>query len=284
MKIALFADLHGRILLAFKLIERLQRERNIQVDLILQCGDLGIFPNPHQLDKATQRHAARDTSELGFSTYFLKPNQQTDRVLANVGCKMIGVRGNHEDHLFLNELEKKSTQSIFSVDAYERVFICKSGHLQTFQLGEESFNFVGIGRIGNYKLNQSKDEKYIQTYEKEQIQHLGKKVEVDILISHDSALHFMTNGFGMSEIRKFLNDYKPFYHFFGHTGHPFTLQKDENNFTESCKIKELEFESSGALPEGAFVLLDWKNQLEHQLEVIEDAWIKEYTKQNWEYL
>lgn len=72
MKIALFADLHGRILLAFKLIERLQKERNIKIDLVLQCGDLGVFPTISNLDKATLRHAKRDTSELGFYHHFTK--------------------------------------------------------------------------------------------------------------------------------------------------------------------------------------------------------------------
>jgi Icc-related predicted phosphoesterase len=284
MKIALFADLHGRILLAFKLVERLQRERGIKIDLILQCGDLGIFPNPQKLDKATLRHAARDSTELGFSRYFLKPNSSAEKVLAKLTCNMLAVRGNHEDHLFLNELEQKSQGSNFAIDYFQRVFICKTGCLQTLKVREEELNFVGIGRIGNYKQNNSSDEKYIQDYEKKQIRQLAKIPDIDLLISHDSALDFMGNGFGMTDIRTFLNEYKPFYHFFGHTGHPFTWQKDENNFTESIKIKELEFENDGSLPEGCLIVLDWQNHYEHQLEKISDNWLKEYTRHTWEYL
>ena len=41
MNIAIFADLHGRILLAFKLCARWQKETGEQIDLILQAGDLG---------------------------------------------------------------------------------------------------------------------------------------------------------------------------------------------------------------------------------------------------
>ena len=51
MRIAVFADVHGRILLAFKLVARYQRETGEHIDLILQCGDMGIFPDIATLDK-----------------------------------------------------------------------------------------------------------------------------------------------------------------------------------------------------------------------------------------
>jgi hypothetical protein len=50
MRIAIFADVHGRILLAFKLVDRYQRETGNQIDLILQCGDMGIFPDRSRMD------------------------------------------------------------------------------------------------------------------------------------------------------------------------------------------------------------------------------------------
>lgn len=66
MRIALFADLHGRILLCFKLVARYQRETGKSIDLILQCGDMGVFPNLGRLDKATIKYASYDRTELGF--------------------------------------------------------------------------------------------------------------------------------------------------------------------------------------------------------------------------
>lgn len=74
MNIAIFADVHGRILLAFKLVGRFQQETGEKIDLILQCGDMGIFPDPTKLDKATIRHAESDETELGFSEHFVEPN------------------------------------------------------------------------------------------------------------------------------------------------------------------------------------------------------------------
>ena len=72
MNIAILADVHGRILLAFKIVERYQRETGEQIDLILQCGDVGIFPQVDRLAKATRRIAEQDPTELGFAEHFCR--------------------------------------------------------------------------------------------------------------------------------------------------------------------------------------------------------------------
>ncbi|AFM02947.1 putative phosphoesterase, ICC [Bernardetia litoralis DSM 6794] len=284
MKIALFADLHGRILLAFKLIERLERERNIKIDLILQCGDLGVFPNLSKLDKATLRHAKREPSELGFHHHFTKKNKKIEQILEKTEAKMYAVRGNHEDHEFLNKLEKESSEANFPIDIYGKIRMCKTGHLQNFQKDNIELNWVGIGRTGSRKIAQKSQEQYIQSYEIDALNKFEAKRPIDLLISHDSALHFTTKDFGMQQIRDFLSKNKPLYHFFGHTGQPFSLVEDDNGFTQSCKIKELEFENDGSLAKNSFVILDFKENKEVDLEVISDEWINEYTKHSWEYL
>jgi Icc-related predicted phosphoesterase len=290
MKIAVFSDLHGRIFLCLKLVDRLQRERNIQIDLILQCGDMGIFPNPQTLDKATLKHAKRDPTELGFCHYFVKPQPQVATLLEKLTCDMVCVRGNHEDHDFLNQLEAQTQAPRFAVDCYQRIFISKTGKLQTFQFGDAQINIVGIGRIGlPAHKNPNENQKYIQPYEKATLEQLKKHPNVnqegvDILITHDSPLNFVTTGFGMSEIHDFLMSHQPIYHFFGHTGTPYDLQLFDNKVTQSCKIAELTWEKSGLLPEGGMVLINWQNRFDNQIEVINDEWLKEYTRAGWKYL
>ena len=310
MNIAVFADLHGRILLCLKLVERLQRERNLQIDLILQCGDMGIFPNRQTLDKATLKHAKRDPTELGFHRYFVNPQSQVVTLLAKLTCNMLCVRGNHEDHLFLNQLETQAQTSRYSVDCYQRLFMCKTGELQTFPCNvepippndapndsppsqtssNENINIVGIGRIGlPAQKNPSDKQIYLQPYEQTALQKLSqhpivKHEGIDILITHDSPLNFLTKGLGMSEINAFLMEHQPSYHFFGHTGTPYHLQLFDNNVTQSCKIAELPWKPNGLLPEGCLVLINWQNRFEHQIEVINDDWLKEYTRATWEYV
>ncbi len=285
MTILLLADLHGSIFLAFKLAARLQRERGLKLDLILQCGDMGIYPDTSQLDKATLRHARHDDTELGFSRYFVQPHKDVQSVLNELSCDMVCVRGNHEDHAFLDRLEQASTESRFPVDCYQRVFVGKTGHIQTFGSGDETLQVASIGRIG-YRGNKKPTEapRYIQHYEREALRKLRKQAShLDILLSHDCPLHFFDKDFGMTEIREFLNFHKPFYHFYGHTGHPYQAVLDDNGFTTSVKIAELEWQN-GSLPDGSLVLLHWNGPYDHRLEVIEDSWLYEYTPDTWLYL
>jgi hypothetical protein len=75
----IFGDLHGRILPAFCLAMAWEREHGIRLDGLLQVGDLGYFPDPSRLDKATARHAAHDPMELG-ACLVAEPNREADAV------------------------------------------------------------------------------------------------------------------------------------------------------------------------------------------------------------
>jgi Icc-related predicted phosphoesterase len=286
MTILIVADLHGRWLLALKLATRLQKERNLQLDLILQCGDMGIYPDPARFDKATLRHARHDETELGFSRYFAKPNDEVKHLWEQLSCECIAVRGNHEDHEFLNQLEKQSTQTRFPVDYYQRIQVCKTGHLQTFAKDNQTLTVAGIGRMG-YRGNKrpGENQRFIQPYERDRLTALRQHTRhVDILLSHDCPLHQFDKDFGMPEIRGFLDYHKPFYHFFGHTGHPYQAVTDENRLTTSVKVAEMEWQPGGTLPHGSLVLLHWHDSFDHKLEVVNDSWIKEYTFESWKYL
>lgn len=283
MNIIIFSDLHGRILLAFKLVKRLEQERGIKIDLILQCGDVGIFPDINQLDKATLRHAKRDRSELGFYDYFVQENVVTTEVLKDLTCHCVCVRGNHEDHDFLNALEIETQEARYFVDHYQKIAVCKTGHLQQFTFNDASLNVMGIGRIGDRKGRT--DDRFIQSYERKALSKSYKhKVPTDILLTHDSAKDFITNDFGMQEIRDYLTIKKPTLHFFGHTGTPHQQVLDDNGRTLSVKVAELEFKDSDILPYGSMLLLDWNTASDYRLEVVDDAWFREYGSSTWNHI
>ncbi len=285
MNILLFSDLHGRILLAFKLVQRFQKERGINIDLILQCGDLGIFPDTNRLDKATIKHAKNDPSELGFSQYFVKKKPKVQKVLQDINTQMICVRGNHEDHPYLDQLEQKSPTERFTVDCYQKISICKTGELLQISNNTSNLNIVGIGRIGKRDPNREDQAIHIQDYERVKLQKLMRsKTPIDILITHDSAVDFVTLGYGMDEIREFLDSKKPHYHFFGHTGTPCAIQTDTNGATTSVKIAELEFKAEHNLPYGCMMYLNYQDKEKPILEVVEDEWLKEYQKTTWQYM
>jgi len=94
-----FGDLHGRVRPAFRLALAWGREHGERLDGLLQVGDLGFFPDPGRLDRATLRDAADDPLELGTQLVTVL-NKQADAVFADpdVPPALWFTAGNHEDH------------------------------------------------------------------------------------------------------------------------------------------------------------------------------------------
>lgn len=279
MKLALFSDIHGKILLPFKLVDLYQKETGHKIDFILQCGDMGAYPDIENLDKATIKHAQYDRDELGFYDDFTKINQDIKAFLDTLNIDMICVRGNHEDHDFLDHLEKEHFQkSMFPIDAYGKVFVCKSGLKQELKTENETLTFVGIGRIGDRKGRTEK--RFIQDYERKEVKKLLKtKDNFDVLITHDKD-DSSERGYGMAEIRNVLDHVIFQYHFYGHTGEPFKQETDLNGITQSIKIKELEFNQSGILEKGCMIILTKENG-ELDIEIVDQKLTNHMTKYNW---
>lgn len=281
IRIAIFSDIHGKILLPFKMVDRYQKDFNKKIDLIIQCGDIGAYPDIDNLDKATIRHAKHDRDELGFHDDFTSFNQEISAFLEELDLKMICVRGNHEDHDFLDNLEKKySDTSIFPIDIYKYIWLCKSGELQNFQKDQENLSFVGFGRIGDRKNRQEK--RFIQKYEYEKVKQLfNSKGFIELLITHDSD-NTSDPGYGSKEVREILDNIPFQYHFFGHTGKPYSSELDLNGITQSIKVKELEFNDSGVLPENCMIILE-KEHDELTMHSVPTSFTNLFTKNNWKH-
>jgi hypothetical protein len=287
MNIAIFADVHGRILLAFKVVERYQRETGETIDLILQCGDVGIFPDVAALDRATRRIAEHDVTELGFAKHFTTPNPEAEAVLDQLACIMICVRGNHEDHHYLDGLEKQSAAAVFPVDCYRRVWCMKTGLMHRFCAPDAEINLLGIGRVGAPDTEASPFlNKYIQQHEQDRLADVAA-LPLDVLLTHDGRRDFVRPGIGMREISMILDRQAPAYHFFGHTGHPFQRKMDANGVTVCSKLSDFEWEESdrgGRLKDDCLGILRWQDSSHHQFDVVDAPWIKEYTPHTWLYL
>ncbi|HEY0753031.1 MAG TPA: metallophosphoesterase [Ktedonobacteraceae bacterium] len=291
MNIAVFADLHGRVLLAFKLCARWQQETGESIDLILQAGDLGAYPERSRLDRPTIRYAERDPTELGFMEHFVEADPEVAEVLAETTCSMIFVRGNHEDHVWLDELERQSNkEAIFPVDIYQRVYNLKTGMPWTFEHQNEHITVFGIGRIGPHTEEaDSSQGKYIQPYESRRV-YQQPPAPVDVLLTHHSRTDFVIlergvkikASTGMKEIEHILDEDQPLYHFYGHYGGPPQVRLDTNGVTLSAKLADLHWERGTLLLEdGSMGLLRWHNRAENSFEVLKASWLQEYTAYNW---
>lgn len=280
MRLAIFSDIHGKILLPFKLVDLYQTQTGNKIDFILQCGDMGAYPDMDNLDKATLKHAQNDRDELGFHDQFTKGDKAIKAFLDKLNIDMICIRGNHEDHDFLDRLELAATENMFPIDIYKRVFVCKSGLPQTLSVENTTLKFVGVGRIGDRKGRTEK--RFIQDYEKKAIKKLYKSNDVfDVLITHDKD-DSSQRGYGMAEIRELLDNVIFKYHFYGHTGEPYQQEADINRITTAVKIKELEFNESGILGEGCMIILE-KNE-DISIHPVDQRITNQVTKFNWHLL
>ncbi|MBE7661515.1 metallophosphoesterase [Tenacibaculum finnmarkense] len=279
MRIAIFSDIHGKILFPFKLVKLYQKETNEKIDFILQCGDIGCYPDINNLDKATIKHAKNDRDELGFYDSFTEEIPEIKNFLDELNVNMICVRGNHEDHEYLDKIEGKSHKSMFPIDIYNRVFVCKTGVRQELKKGNETLSFVGVGRIGDRKGRNN--SRFIQEYEKKAIKTLIKESKqiFDVLITHDKD-DGSERGYGMKEIGELLNNVIFKYHFYGHTGEPYNQEVHTNGITKSIKIKEAEFNKSGILEKGAMIILE-KIDSKVNLKIVEQKLTNKLSKYNW---
>ena len=286
MNIAVFADVHGRILLALKLCARWQRETGERIDLILQAGDLGAFPDLARMDSATKRHAERDPSEMGFLHYFVTPQPEVERVLAELGCDLIFVRGNHEDHAWLDQLEQQASAPLFSVDPYQRLWCLKTGVPYTFEAADERLTILGVGRIGAPPDSRREKPTYLQPYERKRLNRLTD-VSFDVLLTHDSARDQIYAGSGIEEIGLLIDLYQPSYHFFGHYDLMRLSQRAANGVTQLEKLVDLiwnRHDRGHALEADSMGLLRWHSRADHTFEVIDAPWLREYSPATWKHL
>ncbi len=284
LRLAVFADLHGKLLLPFKLADHWQRATGQRLDLLLQCGDVGAFPDRKKLDRATLKHARNDRDELGFHDDFVRPKPEIRRFLDGLGLEMWCVRGNHEDHGFLDGLETAAGAAPrYAIDGYGRVLMLRSGVAQHFDKDGLRLNLLGIGRIGDRKGRT--EPRFIQPAERETLRRtLNAGHDFQLLLSHDMApAPENPGGEGLADIDTALDQCPFVYHFHGHTGQPYAAYPAANGITTSVKVRELEFNAAGQLEPGCMVIVQWDGE-RWQLEPVPLALIKGFSRHCWRQL
>jgi Icc-related predicted phosphoesterase len=288
VNIAVFADLHGRLLLAFMLCARWQRETGERITAILQAGDLGAFPDEARLDRATARHAHVDPHELGFMRDFVTARDDVARSLAETSCPLIFVRGNHEDHSWLDAVERGAGNApLFPIDAYQRIFCLRTGMPYTLDEEDSTLTVLGIGRIGSPPDASNPNEaKYAQESELARLYELDA-AQVDVLLTHDvPPTNQNRRSLGMEEIRQMLDRYHPIYHIYGHTDEPYRHEVDRNGVTTAIRMADLNWDRAlrGApLATASMGMLRWQSRFHHSFEVVYAPWLREYSANGWRW-
>ena len=85
-------DAHGHLDDMYEIVAALEQQLERQVDLVVQVGDFGVWPNPDKLDEATRRHGG-----AGDFPRWLAERRAAPR-------PTLFIPGNHEDFDALGQL------------------------------------------------------------------------------------------------------------------------------------------------------------------------------------
>ncbi len=279
----IFGDLHGRILPAFKLAALWEREFGVALDGLLQVGDLGYFPDPTRLDKATARHAAADPLELG-ATLIARPNREADQILrAEDGSAptLWFTAGNHEDFTILGELERGGSRrnASFAVDAYDRVRCVRDGQVETLPGGLRVGALWGIDDQAPNARRKTPDRGRIK---EPSVSALACRA-FDALLSHDSPRDAVLSGSGSEGISDLLVLAGPAFAFFGHYGSRFGQIHHVPGATQVYELAGFEMRRDGSCAEaGSVGLLSWGDDA-RTFEYLDASWLRRFTRHNWRH-
>lgn len=290
LNIAVLGDLHGHLTLAYRLLRRWEREHEQHLDAILQVGDLGAYPPPFCLDKATLRFAQKDPDELGFEKYY-SDSEEAAEILADdapdrtgIRAHMTFIKGNHEDFEYLNSLSTPFDGPI-PVDHYHKIHYLKSGSVEDLMLGEHTLRLTALGGIADNHGPGGPDP-VSPFYTRAEIRRL-RSVDgpVDVLLTHDvpeGAAAGISGNYanaGSRDITELIADLQPAYHFCGHY-HESGQRLEDKGHTASYILNAVNFQNERRLRPGCIGILRWSGREHSAFEILDEPWLTEYTKWN----
>lgn len=203
MLLCAVGDIHGAIDRMYDEILAFEGALGVRFDCVLHVGDFGIWPDPSRIDKATRKHDGAGDFGKWFAERRAAPR------------KTIFIKGNHEDFDWLDEQ--------LSDEILPGLHYLRNG--RTIDLGEGR-DVVRIGGIGGcYSPTDypRKSKKLVGTekahYTQDEIEALGKRGGIDILLLHDApagvrfAAGHTSEAAGLSEL---VERVRPMVCFFGH--------------------------------------------------------------------
>jgi len=118
-------DVHGNLDQLYALVERMEEELGRRVDLVVQVGDLGVWPDPSRVDRATRAHDGPGEFHRWWRSGGAAPRPT------------IFVPGNHEDFQFLLDCESR--------EVLPDLFFLPWGEVTSFEVRSQRLRIGGIG-------------------------------------------------------------------------------------------------------------------------------------------
>jgi hypothetical protein len=273
-----FGDLHGRILPAFRLASVWAREHATRVEGLLQVGDLGYFPDPSRLDRATKRHAEKDPLELGAQKV-AEPSVLADAVFADRDCPptLWFTAGNHEDFEELARFTHGGDRTSYPVDHYLRVYCLRDGTVTTLPGGLRVGALWGIDDRAPNARRRVPPRAYIRARAATQLS--GESF--DVLLTHDSPRDAIFENTGSEEITVLLELAQPTYHFFGHYSTRPGRIWEHYGKTQVHLMAGFELRDAGGTAEEGSVGALRLDEEGLTFEYLDPAWLRTFSRHNW---
>jgi hypothetical protein len=293
LDIAVLGDVHGHLTLAYRLLRRWERETGRTLDLILQVGDLGAFPPPFRLDRATKRFAESDPDELGFAGYY-EGDPEAGAILGpdgpaeeRIAADLVFIRGNHEDFEFLDEVAAGANAPV-PVDAYQKILYLPNGGRLTFHRGSHRITIGGLGGISmDGRPGRDPVSEHYTASEVRKLRARGERI--DVLVSHEppegaaDAIHPRYAGGGSRDVLDLIRELRPKYHFAGHYHEPGQALAVPGE-TQSYELNAVNFVRPHRLNPGCIGILRWAGADESAFTILDEPWLKEFTRSNYRFL
>ena len=272
MKICLVGDVHGRVYHMLAAVLELQGRLGTPLDLVIQVGDMGAFPDPELLDEATKRWAEKDPSELHFS-YLLKSDGSLAEHLKAARQQLKRpiqfVRGNHEDQDWLTGLRPKSGAVSAAVDPFDLIHYVPDGTVLDF----DGFR---VGYLGGVEYGAEPHTKI----EPEAVDLIDEAGSLHLLVTHDGPYGIGKGYYGHTQGSKVLTDLierrRPRYHVGGHY-HQMNGPNRYGDTTYYCVAALFPGRQHAApLLDGCLAVLDTEV---HSFEFITDGWLRDFGKE-----
>lgn len=217
---AVFGDIHGHLRLLFELCRRWQEAEGRRIDAILQCGDMGWFPDATRIDRATRKYAKEDPEELGVSMFFAPGAPERDErleetllgdpaSLSTVTAEVYWCHGNHEDFQALRQAV--GTGNAVAVDRYRRLRWCRPGTVVEVA-------GVRVGVLGGGpELGADKRDDPWKHIQQEDADALAEQ-RFDVLLTHPApqGIGGESDDWGSARAREVVELAEPGWHFFAH--------------------------------------------------------------------
>jgi hypothetical protein len=276
------AVLHGHLSLAYTILARWERETGRTLDLILQVGDLGAYPLPLRLDKATRRFAQHDPDELGFSRYHAG-DAEAEACLGKLRASTVFIRGNHEDFRYLHESADGSEAPV-TLDPFGRIAYLPSGACFTFERRQISLRIAGLGGISHHGKHGT--TAVTEHYTASDVRAVRKLKDIDVLLTHEPAydsarlVYPLYREHGSYDVAALLDALRPRFHFCGHWHEPGASLLAPDG-TESRLLHAVNFTEPARINVRCGGVLSWSSREKHAWEWLEAPWLYEYTRHDW---